>query len=82
MVFASGSPFPPYHTNDEKTLYPAQANNAYIFGPIGKAAVLTKCKEVTEQLFLKTAELLAQYTPEARLDSGMLFPAFSDMKVL
>lgn len=30
VVFASGSPFPPYTTNDERTLFPAQANNAYI----------------------------------------------------
>jgi malate dehydrogenase (oxaloacetate-decarboxylating)(NADP+) len=80
VVFASGSPFPPYTTNDERTLYPAQANNAYIFGPIGKAAVLTKCKAITDQVFLRTAEILAEKTPGSRLASGMLFPAFSDMK--
>ncbi|OAE35301.1 hypothetical protein AXG93_392s1500 [Marchantia polymorpha subsp. ruderalis] len=86
VVFASGSPFPPFVTNDERTLFPAQANNAYIsflkhiFGPIGMAAVLTKCKTITEEVFLITAELLAAKTPEARLESGMLFPAFSDMK--
>lgn len=45
------------------------------------ATVLTKCKTITEELFLMTAELLAGITPEARLSSGMLFPAFSDMKV-
>ncbi|KAL3679572.1 hypothetical protein R1sor_022528 [Riccia sorocarpa] len=44
------------------------------------AAVLTKCTTITEEVFLVTAELLAEKTPEARLDSGMLFPAFSDMK--
>lgn len=53
----------------------------HIFGPIGMAAVLTKCKTITEEVFLITAELLAAKTPEARLESGMLFPAFSDMKV-
>ncbi|CAM6112028.1 unnamed protein product [Calypogeia fissa] len=80
VVFASGSPFPPFWTNDDRTLFPAQANNAYIFGPIGKAAVLTKCKTISEELFLHTAELLAEFTPMSRLHSGMLFPAFSDMK--
>eukprot|EP00246_Nothoceros_aenigmaticus_P018199 TRINITY_DN942_c0_g1_i1.p1 TRINITY_DN942_c0_g1~~TRINITY_DN942_c0_g1_i1.p1 ORF type:complete len:851 (-),score=161.13 TRINITY_DN942_c0_g1_i1:194-2491(-) len=79
VVFASGSPFPPYTTNDEKTLFPAQANNAYIFPPIGLAAVLTKCKSITADVFLETAEALAEKTPAGRLASGMLFPAFSDM---
>ncbi|OAE29551.1 hypothetical protein AXG93_702s1040 [Marchantia polymorpha subsp. ruderalis] len=56
------------------------ASGKHVFGPIGMATVLTKCKTITEELFLMTAELLAGITPEARLSSGMLFPAFSDMK--
>eukprot|EP00270_Netrium_digitus_P013738 TRINITY_DN459_c0_g3_i2.p1 TRINITY_DN459_c0_g3~~TRINITY_DN459_c0_g3_i2.p1 ORF type:complete len:1056 (-),score=308.06 TRINITY_DN459_c0_g3_i2:222-3335(-) len=80
VVFASGSPFPPYTTHDEKTIFPAQANNAYVFGPIGMAALLTRSKAITDDVFIVTAEALAAKTPESRLSSGMLFPTFSDMK--
>ncbi|GBG68534.1 hypothetical protein CBR_g3078 [Chara braunii] len=83
VVFASGSPFPSLvgHVSGH-TFYPAQANNAYVFGPIGMAAVLTKCKCITDGVFLKAADVLGSLTPESRLQSGMLFPAFSDMKVV
>lgn len=53
----------------------------HIFPPIGMAAVLTKCQSISDDVFLETAESLAAKTPEARLASGMLFPAFSDMTV-
>ncbi|KAL2613721.1 hypothetical protein R1flu_025413 [Riccia fluitans] len=44
------------------------------------AAVLTKCKMISDELFLTTAELIAGAVSEARLESGMLVPTFSDMK--
>lgn len=52
-----------------------------MFGPIGMAALLTHCKAITDGMFLEAAQVLAELTPESRLASGMLFPAFSDMKV-
>eukprot|EP00475_Leptophrys_vorax_P009935 TRINITY_DN1661_c0_g1_i1.p1 TRINITY_DN1661_c0_g1~~TRINITY_DN1661_c0_g1_i1.p1 ORF type:complete len:538 (-),score=36.04 TRINITY_DN1661_c0_g1_i1:183-1796(-) len=82
VVFASGSPFPPFTTHDGRTLLPAQANNAYVFPPIGMAAVITNCSAITDGVFLAAAEALAAKVPESRLASGMLFPAFSDMKVV
>ncbi|CAI6010995.1 unnamed protein product [Closterium sp. NIES-65] len=82
VVFASGSPFPAFTTHDKRTLVPAQANNAYVFPPIGMAAVLTNCSAITDGVFLEAAEALASKVPESRLASGMLFPAFSDMKVV
>ena len=81
VVFASGSPFPPFTTHDERTLFPAQANNAYVFPPIGMAALLTHCSTISDAVFLEAAESLARATPASRLSAGMLFPAFSDMKV-
>lgn len=53
-----------------------------MFGPIGMAALLTHCKAITDGVFLEAAQVLAELTPGSRLASGMLFPAFSDMKVL
>ncbi|CAI5521416.1 unnamed protein product [Closterium sp. Naga37s-1] len=87
VVFASGSPFPPLVAESAEpgggkvTMYPAQANNAYVFGPIGMAALLTRCSSITDDVFLSTAEFLAQLTPQAHLDRGMLFPSLSAMKV-
>ncbi|CAI7729655.1 unnamed protein product [Closterium sp. NIES-53] len=88
VVFASGSPFPPLVAESAEpgggkvTMYPAQANNAYVFGPIGMAALLTRCSSITDDVFLSTAEFLAQLTPQAHLDRGMLFPSLSAMKAL
>lgn len=81
VVFASGSPFPGLKSEDGKFHFPAQANNAYIFGPIGMAAVLTKATKISENTFLDAAQILATLTPRDTLESGMLFPTFSDMKV-
>lgn len=53
----------------------------HIFGPIGMAAVLTKCSSITDDVFLETARLLAALTPQEGLAHGRLFPAFSDLKV-
>eukprot|EP00959_Pyramimonas_sp_CCMP1952_P025211 528794-Pyramimonas_sp.AAC.1 len=53
-VFASGSPFPPLvwspPSGPPRTVYPAQANNAYAFPSIGFAAVLTRCSRITDEV--------------------------------
>lgn len=53
----------------------------HVFGPIGMAAVLTKCTSITDEVFLETSRLLAALTPAEGLAHGRLFPAFSDLKV-
>lgn len=53
----------------------------HIFGPIGMAAVLTKCSSITDEVFLETSRLLAALTPAEGLAHGRLFPAFGDLKV-
>lgn len=53
----------------------------HVFGPIGMAAVLTKCSSITDEVFLETSRLLAALTPAEGLAHGRLFPAFSDLKV-
>ena len=52
-----------------------------MFGPIGMAALLTRCRTITDGVFLAAAECLAELTPQDNLDCGMLFPSFSAMKV-
>jgi malate dehydrogenase (oxaloacetate-decarboxylating)(NADP+) len=75
VAFASGSPFEPLSFGG-KTLYPAQANNAYVFPALGHAAVLADAKEISDDVFLAAAESLAVMTSEEELRSGKLFPDF------
>ncbi|KAL3679573.1 hypothetical protein R1sor_022529 [Riccia sorocarpa] len=46
------------------------------------AALLTKCHQITDDVFLETAKVLAGLTPESTLEAGMLFPTISDMKAM
>ena len=65
VVFASGSPFPPLRRAGGETLYPAQANNAYVFPALGHAAVLSNAREVSDDAFLDCAyELASMSTAE------------------
>lgn len=63
------------------TLLRFSLTETYVFGPIGQAALLTKCHQITDDVFLETANVLAGLVPESTLESGMLFPTISEMKV-
>tara|TARA_B110000977_G_scaffold111436_2_gene144546 strand:+ start:12790 stop:14337 length:1548 start_codon:yes stop_codon:yes gene_type:complete len=79
LAFASGSPFDSLQFNN-KTLYPAQANNAYVFPALGHAAVLANAREISDDVFLAVAESLSNMTSEAELHSGKLFPDFDSIQ--
>mmetsp|Transcript_6484 Transcript_6484/g.9940 ORF Transcript_6484/g.9940 Transcript_6484/m.9940 type:complete len:510 (-) Transcript_6484:359-1888(-) len=79
VVFASGSPFPPLQ-HGGRTLYPAQANNAYVFPALGHAAVLAGAAEVSDDVFLAAAESLSTMTTAAELEEGKLFPDFNSIQ--
>jgi malate dehydrogenase (oxaloacetate-decarboxylating)(NADP+) len=81
VVFASGSPFPPMKYGG-RTLFPAQANNAYVFPALGHAAVLAGAKEVTDDAFLAAAEALGTMTTESELADGKLFPDFDSIRAV
>ena len=77
VIFASGSPFDPIVSSSGTTITPAQANNAYIFPPIGLAASLAKWPSISDDAFLLAAEALAAMTRAEDVASGRLFPPFS-----
>lgn len=79
-IFASGSPYDPITTPDGHTIFPAQANNAYIFPALGSAAVLTKCSHITDECFLVAAETLAELSPADEIPNGRLFPPVSQLR--
>ncbi|PSC71198.1 NADP malic enzyme [Micractinium conductrix] len=81
VLFASGSPYPTCE-HAGRTLHPAQANNAYVFPAVGHAAVLTQCKEISDDVFLVAAEALAGMTSVADLQAGHLFPPFAQIRTV
>ncbi|KAM6356091.1 NADP-dependent malic enzyme [Podargus strigoides] len=73
-IFASGSPFDPVTLPSGQTLYPGQGNNSYVFP--GVALGVTSCglKHIGEDVFLTTAEVIAQQVSEENLQEGRLYP--------
>ena len=55
-VFASGSPFKPVKIGD-KTHYPGQANNAYIFPGVALAVISCGVHHIPEIVFFKAAQV-------------------------
>jgi malate dehydrogenase (oxaloacetate-decarboxylating)(NADP+) len=81
VVFASGSPFDPVvRPRDGVKVFPAQANNAYVFPALGFAAALTGASQITDDLFLAAAESLASITTDAEIDAGHLFPDMNSIR--
>ncbi|EEH53350.1 NADP-me, partial [Micromonas pusilla CCMP1545] len=80
VVFASGSPFPPLRRAGGETLYPAQANNAYVFPALGHAAVLSNAREVSDDAFLDCAYELASMSTAECVATGKLFPDFDSIR--
>jgi len=80
-LFASGSLFEPVEF-EGKTLYPGQANNAYIFPGIGLGVSVSGARRVTESMFLAAASALAGSVSEESLESGTLFPPLSEIRAV
>jgi malate dehydrogenase (oxaloacetate-decarboxylating)(NADP+) len=78
-VFASGSPFAPV-AYGEKTLRPAQGNNAYVFPGIGLGAVACRARTLPDELFLAAARTLAGLVRQTDLDDGALYPPMKDIR--
>jgi malate dehydrogenase (oxaloacetate-decarboxylating)(NADP+) len=78
-LFASGSPFNPVSMGG-KTFVPRQGNNSYVFPGIGLGAIVTRTKEVTDEMFLAAARSLASQVSESDLAQGSLYPPLSSVR--
>jgi malate dehydrogenase (oxaloacetate-decarboxylating)(NADP+) len=78
-LFASGSPFAPV-TFGGKNYVPRQGNNSYVFPGIGMGAIVSRTKEVTDEMFLAAARSLASQVGEADLAQGSLYPPLSSVR--
>ncbi|XP_030123382.1 NADP-dependent malic enzyme [Taeniopygia guttata] len=73
-IFASGSPFDPVTLPSGQTLYPGQGNNSYVFPGVALGVISCGMRHIDENVFLTTAEVIAQQVTEENLQEGRLYP--------
>ncbi|GCD48566.1 NAD-dependent malic enzyme [Acetobacter pasteurianus] len=77
-LFAAGLQYPEVTYND-RTFYPGQANNFYIFPALGLAVYATCPKLITDEMVIEAAQALADQVDPAARERGRLFPPQSDI---
>jgi malate dehydrogenase (oxaloacetate-decarboxylating) len=78
-LVAAGSPFAPIEHNG--TIHAiGQGNNAFVFPGIGFAAILGKCRRISEAMILESAYAVADYTEQHHLHKGLFFPPISELR--
>lgn len=63
-----------------KVYKPGQGNNAYIFPGIALGVIATGCHHITEDLFLISAQAVADHVKDEDLEVGSLYPPLSTIR--
>jgi malate dehydrogenase (oxaloacetate-decarboxylating) len=78
-IIASGSPFA--DTEYEGARVPVgQGNNAFVFPGIGFAAILGRCRRISDAMIIESAFALADYTERHYLSRERIFPPINDLQ--
>jgi malic enzyme len=78
-IVATGSPFPDVPLEGGARVI-GQANNVFIFPGVGLAAIVAEARELTDELFLVAARVLADLVTEDRLASGAIYPPVAELR--
>ncbi|UCG33828.1 MAG: NAD-dependent malic enzyme [Phycisphaerales bacterium] len=78
-LVGTGSPFPPVELYG-KTYEIGQANNVFIFPGVGLGAIVAEAHQITDEMFLAAAKVLAGCVSEDRLAVGALYPSQNDLR--
>jgi malic enzyme len=80
-LVATGSPFEPVMVDGEERVI-GQANNVFVFPGIGLGAIVAGATQLPSAVFRGAARVLAESTPESRLDAGALYPTVNDLRAI
>ncbi|XP_030056012.1 NADP-dependent malic enzyme, mitochondrial [Microcaecilia unicolor] len=81
-IFASGSPFPKVTLSNGQTFFPGQGNNAYVFPGVALGIIACGVRHISEDIFLTTAEAIAEEVTPDHLAEGRLYPPLSTIRDL
>ncbi|XP_060090980.1 NADP-dependent malic enzyme, mitochondrial [Heteronotia binoei] len=79
-IFASGSPFPKVTLPSGQTFFPGQGNNAYVFPGVALGVIACGVRHVSDDIFLLTAQSIAEEVTEENLAEGRLYPPLSTIR--